>query len=527
MDASDRSTCLEGTRTELLQSITDWASRPSLDQRILWLHGLVGSGKSTISTTVANFFNGTYLGAFVFFDRDVEERNRPSNVIRTISHQLGKADSGIGTVIAKAINTISNITSMTPIRQFTDLVVNPLLSLPVSEIPIVIVIDALDECGNANSREKLLEALVAKSAELPPVVRIIITSRKEPDILAAFTGKSHILVEELDLTTQHNMEDILRFLRARMSNINSRNPELRLAPDWPGCDKIRALAERAAGLFVWASTACLFIASHDPPNSLDLLLQGDVGTDTQSALDVLYATALKSADHANDEDFRFDFLSIMGTIIVARNPLSNEAIDTLLCLKRPSLHTIRKLGCVLHWSEGEPIRVIHPSFIDYLSTSLRRGFDALYIDPQFHHRQLAIHCLRYLNSVLRRNLCDLTLSTESIYTEMSESTAYASASWITHVIQMTQSPECFGDELEQFLSKHLLHWLEAMGILEKSREVSVLLRSLLGWVEVSPFGYRTLLILTYLVVDESRKLLQSARSYLRWPSVRPSIRVFD
>src|SRR5882762_2821746 len=52
MDASNRSTCLEGTRTQVLQYITDWASRPSPDQRILWLHGLVGSGKSTISKTV-------------------------------------------------------------------------------------------------------------------------------------------------------------------------------------------------------------------------------------------------------------------------------------------------------------------------------------------------------------------------------------------------------------------------------------------------------------------------------------------
>jgi hypothetical protein len=508
MDASDRSPCLQGTRMELLQSITDWASRPSLDQRILWLHGLVGSGKSTISTTVANFFDDEKcLGAFVFFDRDVEERNQPSNVIRTISHQLGKADSGIGTVIAHTVNAISNITSLTPIRQFTDLVLNPLLSLPKTEMPLVIVIDALDECGNANSREQLLEALVNKSAELPPVVRIIITSRKEPDILAAFTGKSHILVQELDLTTQHNTEDILIFLRDRMSNINSRNPGLRLAPDWPGSDKIHALAERAAGLFVWASTACLFIGGHDPPKRLNLLLQGDVDANSQSALDVLYATALGSADSGNDEDFQSDFLSIMGTIIVARNPLSDEAIDTLLCLKRPSRHTILKLGCVLHWSEGEPIRVIHPSFTDYLSTRLRREYDALYIDTQLHHRQFAMHCLRYLNAVLRRNLCDLTLSTEPISTKISETISYASASWITHVIYMRQAPECFGDELERFLSKHLLHWLEAMGILEKSREVSVLLRSLLDWVEVSPFGYGTLLISTYLVVDKSGKLL--------------------
>jgi hypothetical protein len=82
---------------------------------------------------------------------------------------------------------------------------------------------------------------------------------------------------------------------------------------WPEDEKIRALEMRAAGLFVWASTACLFIGeSHEPPKRLDMLLQDDIDANAQSALDDLYATALESVDNGNDEDFRSDFLSIMG-----------------------------------------------------------------------------------------------------------------------------------------------------------------------------------------------------------------------
>jgi hypothetical protein len=159
----------------------------------------------------------------------------------------------------------------------------------------------------------------------------------------------------------------------------------------PGLDKIHALAKRAAGLFVWASTACLFIGGHDPPKRLDLLLPGDVDANAQSALDVLYATALKYVDNGNDEDFRSDFLSILGTITIARTPLSDETLDILLCCKRPSRHTIFKLGCVLYWDERVPIRIIHPSFTDYLSNRLRSGSDPLYIDTQLHNERLAIH----------------------------------------------------------------------------------------------------------------------------------------
>jgi hypothetical protein len=498
MNASNRSTCLEGTRMQLLQSITDWASHPSVDQRILWLHGLVGSGKSTISTTIANFFDERRcLGAFVFFNRDVEERRQPSSVFRTIAHQLSLFDRRIGTAIAEIIETTSNITQMTIPRQFTQLVVNPLLSLPKSEQPTVIILDALDECGDANGREDLLATLVTKFIDLPSEIRIIITSRKEPDIMTAFMAKPHILVQELDLTSLHNMEDIEAFVRSRMSTIRLRNSLLQSMHSWPEDGKIHALVMRAAGLFVWASTACLFIGqSHDPPKRLDMLLEGDVDADAQSALNDLYATALESVANGDDEDFRSDFLSIMGMIIVARNPLSDETIDTLLCLERPSRHTIVKLGCVLRWADGEPIRVIHPSFTDYLSNRLQCGSDAFYIDTQLHNRRLAVCSLRYLDGVLRRNLCGLTLSQTPITTDISEATSYASMSWIAHVTEVTEEAESLADLLQQFLSRHLLHWLEVMSILNMSRDVIASLRNLLIWVEVSSFHCSLLLSLT-------------------------------
>jgi hypothetical protein len=104
----------------------------------------------------------------------IEERRQSSSIFRTIAHQLGSFDGRIGTAIAKTIDTTSNITQMAVVRQFTHLVVNPLLSHPKSETPIVIVLDALDECGNANSREDFLATLVAKFINLPPAIRIII-----------------------------------------------------------------------------------------------------------------------------------------------------------------------------------------------------------------------------------------------------------------------------------------------------------------------------------------------------------------
>ena len=78
MDASDRSECLPGTRTEVREFISRWATDITSDKKILWIHGFAGSGKSTLATTIANFFRDRgRLGAFLFFDRDVSESKIP------------------------------------------------------------------------------------------------------------------------------------------------------------------------------------------------------------------------------------------------------------------------------------------------------------------------------------------------------------------------------------------------------------------------------------------------------------------
>lgn len=67
MDASQRTGCLDKTRVNLLKFIEDWADDLSCEQSVLWLHGLAGVGKSTLSTTIANRFRtARRLGAFLF-----------------------------------------------------------------------------------------------------------------------------------------------------------------------------------------------------------------------------------------------------------------------------------------------------------------------------------------------------------------------------------------------------------------------------------------------------------------------------
>ncbi|KIM76734.1 hypothetical protein PILCRDRAFT_640905 [Piloderma croceum F 1598] len=93
MDASRRTACHPNTRVDILKFVVDWANDARNEQRMLWIHGPAGSGKSTLSTTIANLFRDSgQLGAFLFFDRDITERSDPMTVVRTLAHQLGTSD---------------------------------------------------------------------------------------------------------------------------------------------------------------------------------------------------------------------------------------------------------------------------------------------------------------------------------------------------------------------------------------------------------------------------------------------------
>jgi len=270
-----------------------------------------------------------------------------------------------------------------------------------------------------------------------------------------------------------------------MTHLRPQKSHLRLGVNWPGDDILQQLVCRASGLFVWASTAWEFINGHDPRRRLDVILKGEVAPGAEAALDTLYKTALQSICLWDDEDFIADFRDILGIILIARQPLSTAAVDILLKLPedRPSMHTISLLRCVL---QQEPyIRVLHPSFADFLMTPQRCDREIWFFDRPMLDRSLAFRCLDRLDAVLERNMCNMTLSVDRADESLSEDVSYSCLFWIDHICVIEDNLEPVIDRLRGFLYRHLLHWFEAMSILKRSRETISLVERLLNWLSVS------------------------------------------
>ncbi|KZP04125.1 hypothetical protein FIBSPDRAFT_670168, partial [Athelia psychrophila] len=369
---------------------------------VLWLHGAAGLGKSTLANSIAEHFRGRrQQGAFLFFDRNAPLDSTPARVIRTLAYQLAEHNQVIKSAISLAMEKDPQLTSAPLSTQFTSLLMNPLLAAS-QEItgPVIIVLDALDECGDAESRRSLLALLSHELAKFPAQFRFLVTSRPDSDIASAFKLAGHM--HAIDLSMAASSADVLLYIEHEMGQIySSRHSSAELPPGWPGILAIQQLATFAAGLFIWAATAMKFLRlSSDPVECLSSLLAHNREIFT---LDKLYATALRSASGWEPGEATNALRQVLGVIVIGQIPLTDDIISELLGFKdsgRQCRIALRRLGCVLQWSEGQPARTFHKSFPDYLTDPSRCSSESWFIDVQEHHRALTIHSFRLMKSQL-------------------------------------------------------------------------------------------------------------------------------
>jgi hypothetical protein len=324
--------CLPGTRLAILHTIDDWLSDIRADRpQILWLHGLAGTGKSTLSATVASSLEKSHrLGGTFFFSRTAAERNKPQSVFSAIVSQLVTAVPRLAEQIFAALEENPSLGDSAPRTQFSKLIARPLAkAVHGLALPVVIILDALDECADPVS---ILSPIEAELSNLPPVFKILITSRPEMEIKHLLVSMGSSLYH---LLLNHNEEvdnDIHTFIANRLASIAA---NFGFDPDWPGDDNRRVLVQKSNGLFIWASTAIKFIADRNvenPKRQLRRILDNTAPTDPNSSpwldLDSLYLQVLQQAFTQQSETDRFStFKKVVGAIITIRDPLDATPDD--------------------------------------------------------------------------------------------------------------------------------------------------------------------------------------------------------
>jgi hypothetical protein len=264
----------------------------------------------------------------------------------------------------------------------------------------------------------------------------------------------------------------------------------RLDATWPEESIISRLANYAAGLFIWASTAAKFIDQYKPADRLEKLLKmGQKGTPD---LNALYTTALEQSGPWNDATFSQEARAVLSAVVFSRIPLTDAVIDSLVGLGTGTCSQVLDyLGCFVHRGHGKTVQLLHASFSDYLTDLDMSGSEPWFIDSELHSRRLALGCLQILNKELRFNICSLKdsrlLNVEiqdlsvRVETHISPQLSYASQYWADHLHDAGPDPEIL-EELKKFIHQKFLYWLEVLSLLQEVRIATDSLNIALAYV---------------------------------------------
>ncbi|KAI1032372.1 hypothetical protein LB504_013200 [Fusarium proliferatum] len=257
-------TCLPNTREELLKQIDCWIDDPK-SKTIFWLNGMAGTGKSTISRTIARSrFNRGDLRASFFFKRGEMDRGNLSNFMPTLAYQLALSIPGVAFFLKKTLDANPAIVGKSVKEQFEKLIQEPLseaAATATAPSSIVMVIDALDECDQETDIRMLINVF-SQAKTLRPQLRVFLTSRPELPIRLGFSevqGSYQDLILH-DIPAQIVEHDIIVFLNDEFKMIRhdfnmTVGGERKLPPDWPGRPTVQSLAQMAVPLFIFAATA--------------------------------------------------------------------------------------------------------------------------------------------------------------------------------------------------------------------------------------------------------------------------------
>ncbi|KAG8869646.1 hypothetical protein FRB98_002308, partial [Tulasnella sp. 332] len=436
------------------------------------------------------------------------------HVFSTIAYQLAYVMSSFQARLIEAIKADPEARSSDLSTQLQKLIIKPLHGVVDAPSPLVIVLDALDECEDPIDAREIITLLANATVQFPPYLhlKILITSRPEVHLYPPFPRWISLVTSVVanlhDVKEPDVKADIKIYLRDRLLG------EDEVATD----EEIDRLVEMAQGAFFVASSAVQFIdnsysqsllgrkkqlqiilateSSYRNPNLLTLEVPQPRGPPPYRALDVMYSNILSKALPAeHDSDFEEHLRSVLGSVILLFDLLSPKSLETLLRLEPHTItETLARLRSVIVVPENDQdsssLRIIHP----HMSESLGRDMCDIGSLPALNSDVLDLPtCLdRSIPSYLR----------------------YACRYWPAHLVSAKLVPDSnkylseqvihqLASVVEKFVSTKLLCWLEVLSLLG-SLDAAV---PLLKLVEQGLAGMANLVEDTLAVIGDAQRLV--------------------
>ena len=321
--------------------------------------------------------------------------------------------------------------------------------------PMIVVIDALDECIiNSVSIDHLIKIITHEYRDSPPPIRFLLTSRPEENIRATFRLHPERTCFN-DLLDFEAYNDIQQFFEKEFKALNIRLSDylMNVKKPWPSPEDIESLVKKSEGLFIYASTLVKFVGEMEPKDPIPPTHKLDYGVPILPAdklksamtqhngLDGLYLQVLRDAPYSAYPDF----MRILGALCLMQihSPMTNLAMFLRLKDSDHLRQLLRGCKSILRIPESDSgtITFFHASLHDFLTNKDRsRRF---FVDPVAQHLSLLDDCFQDFH--IERKLYESSIA------------GYPWGNWHNHLLalHMCKEGQCgkLGDLLKGFFKE--------------------------------------------------------------------------
>ncbi|KAM6496458.1 hypothetical protein JOM56_009164 [Amanita muscaria] len=346
--------CHPGTRQNVLKRLEDWFDDPNSTERIFWLYGPAGAGKSAIAQTIAQSYPRPKIAATFFFFRSDVNRNNGNRLFTTLAYQLALSMPEIRDHIAHSLSERPDLprTKLAPAVHAINEIVKK-----YQDLAPVIIIDGVDECADETLQRRFVK-----------IIGDAVKDNRFPTIRHFQTPILRIDLAKLD--DAHR--DIKKYLVDKFSRIAS---EQGLNPTWPGQEIIDNIVYKSSGNFIFASLVIRFVG--DPycfaKTQLEIVLNMKPPK-TVSPFAILDQLFLEILRRVPDQEFLKRYLALL----LARISVSSDYDElykddaVLMHVSEQELHAnLHRMRSLLKFKPV--IDLHHKSFLDFLYDSSRSG----------------------------------------------------------------------------------------------------------------------------------------------------------
>jgi WD40 repeat protein len=336
-------------REWLFNRIDQWLANPDAPST-LFVVGGPGVGKTS---AMAHWCRGRLkVGAYHFCDHAQPDTAR--DVVASLAGQLlslqalhpsyPEALRVLDTANRDTGDVSSGARDWTAVEWFRKLVLDPLRQDP-PDTPWVLVMDALDE-ALPDVRKMLREC----HSELPPQVRLLITSRPDRDLVAWYRGAL-----EIDASSDDNQRDLRHYVEDRLRLLREAG---RIQSNLDIADRFAVrLLDASAGTFLYCAEVLDSIAAGHRAVSYDTILPDGLGG--------VYAEFL-GRNYPDSEGTAYrELRAALEVALGAKQTVDDRFIGAVLDIDVDDVADLRRsLGSLM--VSGNDWRFFHKSFADWL-----------------------------------------------------------------------------------------------------------------------------------------------------------------